>query len=317
VATAFEENPSVAFETAGLYTATLEVETSGGCTYSTSQDLQVPAAPQAAFIADRTYGGTPLTVSFTNQSSGADTYAWDFGGAGSSTEASPSFTFDTPGTYTVSLTTETSLGCSDTFSETIEVVEPVTDLSLQNISLLSGEDDSQLRLLLILRNNGTLPLQDFPIRLTVDELLSIEERFEGVLQPGEQISYPLDFSLSGQRNRRSQLRYLCATLGVSGDVNLSDNRGCTSLEERLSVIAPYPNPAGESVEVSLVLPQSETVQLELISPRGELLRDWSFSDTRVGLNTFSLEVANLVAGSYLLRVAYRETSQTYRLMVGP
>ena len=294
------------------------METSGGCNYSVSQELQVPAAPQAAFSADRTYGGAPLTVNFTNQSSNADTYAWDFGGAGQQYRDQPSLLpLRRPARYTVSLLTETALGCTDTFTETIEVVAPVTDVSLQSISLLSGEDDGQLRLLLILRNNGTLPLQDFPIRLTVDELLSIEERFEGVLQPGEQISYPLDFSLSGQRNRNNRLRYLCATLDVSGDVRLSDNRGCTSLEERLSVIAPYPNPAGDAVEVSLVLPQSASVQLELLSPKGELVRNWIFSDTQAGLNTFSLEVADLVVGSYLLRIAYQETAQTYRLMVGP
>lgn len=53
------------------------------------------------------------------------------------------------------------------------------------------------------------------------------------------------------------------------------------------------------------------------NPAGEVVRDWSFSDTLTGLNAFSLEVADLVTGSYLLCIAYRETAQTFRLMVGP
>jgi hypothetical protein len=198
------------------------------------------------------------------------------------------------------------------------VVEPVTDLSLQEIRLLSEGGDSEVRLLLSIRNSGTLPLENFPIRLTVDQLLNISEVYEGRLEPGEQVAYPLDFSLSGQLNQRNTLRYVCVTLGTAGeDAQPSNNRACTSLGASFSILSPFPNPTNEAFEVSLVLPGQENVQMQLISTAGALLKDLTFTDTRAGLNTFVLDVAEMVSGTYLLRISYRNESSTYRLQVGP
>ncbi|KUG10026.1 cell surface protein [hydrocarbon metagenome] len=63
--------------------------------------------PNAAFTADPLTGPAPLTVQFTDQSSGTPplTYAWDFTNDGTvdSTAQNPSHTYSTPGTYTVRL----------------------------------------------------------------------------------------------------------------------------------------------------------------------------------------------------------------------
>jgi PKD repeat protein len=80
----------------------------------------------AEFTGSPTSGVAPLTVDFTNQSSGAITsHAWDFGDGGSSTLASPSHVYTTPGTYTVVLT-ETGPGGSDarTRVDFVTVAEP-------------------------------------------------------------------------------------------------------------------------------------------------------------------------------------------------
>ena len=60
--------------------------------------------PQAAFLAAPTTGAAPLTVTFTDQSSGAATsWDWDFGDGGSSTLSDPTHTYDSSGTYSVVL----------------------------------------------------------------------------------------------------------------------------------------------------------------------------------------------------------------------
>jgi len=66
--------------------------------------LTVPA-PVANFAANPTSGTAPLNVAFTNQSTGSITsFAWTFGDGGTSTLASPSHTYSTAGTFSVSLT---------------------------------------------------------------------------------------------------------------------------------------------------------------------------------------------------------------------
>ncbi len=63
------------------------------------------AALAADFIADKTSGTAPLTVQFTDQSSGNITgWSWDFGDGETSTEQNPQHIYTSAGKYTVKLT---------------------------------------------------------------------------------------------------------------------------------------------------------------------------------------------------------------------
>jgi PKD repeat protein len=78
----------------------------------------LPQPPAAAFTADPTSGYEPLTVQFSDASTGSPTtWVWDFGDGSTSTEQSPSHTYNTAGTYTVSLTATNDAG-SDTETKT-------------------------------------------------------------------------------------------------------------------------------------------------------------------------------------------------------
>jgi PKD repeat protein len=68
--------------------------------------------PVAAFTASPTTGTAPLTVSFTDESTGATLWAWEFGDGRGSGAQNPTYTYATPGTYTVTLTA-TNAGGSD------------------------------------------------------------------------------------------------------------------------------------------------------------------------------------------------------------
>lgn len=71
-------------------------------------------APSADFSASTTSGTAPLTVQFSDQSTGnPSSWSWSFGDSGSSSSQNPSHTYTTPGTYTVSMTATNSSG-SDT-----------------------------------------------------------------------------------------------------------------------------------------------------------------------------------------------------------
>ncbi len=82
------------------------------------QDISDIITPIIAdFQADRLDGFSPLTVQFTDQSSGSvNSWYWDFGDGTSSSSQNPQHAFPSPGTYTVSLTVTGPNG-SDTESK--------------------------------------------------------------------------------------------------------------------------------------------------------------------------------------------------------
>ena len=85
-------------------------------------DYYTPA-PVANFTADVTSGTAPLTVQFTDASTGADSWSWDFGDGATSADRNATHTYTAPGTYTANLTVENSAG-SDSATATITVIEP-------------------------------------------------------------------------------------------------------------------------------------------------------------------------------------------------
>lgn len=110
------QNPVYTYTAAGTYTVLLQVQSNNGCT--DTQAVVVNAA--SAVVADFTpKGGTfnaNQTINFTNQSTGATMYAWNFGDSNTSTATDPTHTYNTPGDYTVVLTASSASGCTDTVS---------------------------------------------------------------------------------------------------------------------------------------------------------------------------------------------------------
>ena len=107
---------------AGTYDIRLTASNPGGSNNVTKTEYikvnEIPVAPEAGFIANKQSGNAPLTVRFTDQSTGTEpiTYAWDFDNNGltDSADQSPVFTYSSIGTYTVKLTVTNGAGIDST-----------------------------------------------------------------------------------------------------------------------------------------------------------------------------------------------------------
>ncbi len=116
--TATGQNPTVVYSTPGIYNVSLTVSNSAGSDTETKVGyINISGStgdlPVANFVANITTGNAPLLVNFTDVSSNAPTsWSWVFEGGTptSSTDPNPSVTFDTEGTYTVSLTVSNASG---------------------------------------------------------------------------------------------------------------------------------------------------------------------------------------------------------------
>jgi hypothetical protein len=88
-----------------------------GCETALSFTITEPAPIVAYFNPSVTFGCSPLSVTFTNNSSGPYTNSlWNFGNATSTTTQNGITTFTQPGCYDISLIVSNAAGCADTMS---------------------------------------------------------------------------------------------------------------------------------------------------------------------------------------------------------
>ena len=107
--------PTHTFVNPGIYWVRLTATSPSGC----QAQLQVNSAvsvisPIANFTANDTVGCPPLSVQFTNTSTGANSYLWNFGDGTTSTQPNPVHNFQQLGSYDVTLMITSSNGCRDT-----------------------------------------------------------------------------------------------------------------------------------------------------------------------------------------------------------
>ena len=136
--TSIEQNPTHTYESAGTYTVSLIATNSAGADTITKTDYITVApviTPVASFTADDTSGTVPLTVQFTDSTSNNPTsWSWDFGDDSTSIEQNPTHTYESAGTYTVSLIATNSAG-ADTITKTGYIT--VSEYTPSDVSLIN------------------------------------------------------------------------------------------------------------------------------------------------------------------------------------
>lgn len=102
-------------------------------------------APTADFTINTPSACNSLTTTFTNNTVGASTYAWDFGNGQTSTlQNPPAQNYNTPGTYFVTLEATSAAGCINTTSASVEVFPDPTLNFIETDESCSGSCDGEI-----------------------------------------------------------------------------------------------------------------------------------------------------------------------------
>ena len=104
--------PDHVYRAAGVYDVTLTASNPSLINSVTKNKyITVLDLLRADFVADKTRGGAPMSVQFTDKSDGVPTsWQWDFGDGTTATERNPTHQYTTLGTYTVKLTVSNTNG---------------------------------------------------------------------------------------------------------------------------------------------------------------------------------------------------------------
>jgi gliding motility-associated-like protein len=129
------------YATPGDYLPTLTLITQDNCSItSVPQPVHISALPIAKFNPPTTPLCEQNSILFTNLSTPEEgtiiTWKWDFGDGQQSPLREPAHTYVSSGTYLVSLTVKTNLGCEATYTESLVVAAlPVVDFEVPDFCL--------------------------------------------------------------------------------------------------------------------------------------------------------------------------------------
>lgn len=144
------QNTIHVYNTIGFYDVTLAVTSSLGCTYELIQTITVNDAPNASFGLTPSTAEIDETITFSDASTGASIWSWDFGdGFGVSNDQNPDYMYTSEGDYVISQIVTNIYGCTDTSS----VVVTITDEALFPPAVPSGfspNDDGENDVLKVL-----------------------------------------------------------------------------------------------------------------------------------------------------------------------
>lgn len=127
-------NPSHVYSTSGNYNVILTAGYGTGCTHSTT--ISVAANPRTVPSFTSNVPCLGLPTNFTDATTNTPTlWQWNFGDASPvNTSQSPSHTYASAGTYTVSLITQNGFGCIDSTTATVTVYPlPVADFTADTV----------------------------------------------------------------------------------------------------------------------------------------------------------------------------------------
>lgn len=136
-------NPTHTYQTSGSYPVSLQIEDQNGCRDNEIfNSVTVTVAPTAAFSSSKpTSCIAPHTVNFINNSQGTGlSYQWSFGDGNTSTQANPSHTYTSIGSYTVSLVvSDANCSSTSTRSNYVRLENISTQFSPPSDSICFGE----------------------------------------------------------------------------------------------------------------------------------------------------------------------------------
>lgn len=116
------QNPSQLFIGEGNFIITQIVQTTDGCSDTSTQTITIPPAPNAAFFYNTSNGlNIGAEFNFIDTSLYAASWYWELGNGETSTDQNPTTVYFDNGDYDVTLYATGPLGCVDSTSQTITI----------------------------------------------------------------------------------------------------------------------------------------------------------------------------------------------------
>ncbi len=304
------QNPSHDYVNPGNYTVSLTVTGPGGSDTNTKTNyitVEDPAVT-ANFSGTPTSGDAPLDVAFTDNSTGASSWSWDFGDGGTSTAQNPTHTYTVAGVYTVTLTASNNCG-SDTQTKVdyITVTQPQGGTNETHVASNTVVKES---FFIVTRGNATVKIVDQngnpvadatvdgswsgsvnqSVTLTTDangEANSItswvfgDGTFQFCVDNVTKTGYTYNASANVVTCSSTDGTSFAAKKVAAGEVKIED----VEKDLGFKLAGNSPNPFNPVTTITYVLPENAQVRLDIYNVLGQRVRTLVNGQVEAGINS--------------------------------
>ncbi|MCX9078751.1 MAG: PKD domain-containing protein, partial [Candidatus Methanoperedens sp.] len=242
--TSTETSPVHSYTAVGTYDITLSCTGPLGDLQAIGQITITESGAESPLIAQFTVnpgrGVVPATVQFTDASSGENinSWSWDFGDGGTSTDQNPSHTYDAVGTYTITLVVGNAAGQSASATGWVEVI-PETEAPQPSFTVVPQQGEPPLVVTVTDTSQGVIDswewdfgdgttasgqgphthTYDTPGTYTIVLVINGSEgggtatRQVVVLEPGEEVDAKFSYNYSGPFDNGQEICFTDQSLG--------------------------------------------------------------------------------------------------------
>jgi PKD repeat protein len=314
---------SYVFTTFGIQYLHLHTVSDLGCPRDTLILVDVQPGVSSAFNFEPISVLAGDTVTLTSQSSGQSGQSWwvnqQFIGNQSSAQLVVGDSLEGQ-TLQASLIVENALGCTDTAHLAIQVNERTLEIEVKQVfhSEINGLHQVGAELV----NLGTVPISraQLYLSLTGQELLS--SYVSDTILPGNSFYYVFPSAPNfSSLNQNETGDFYCVTADLEPfytqkELDLTNNQHCAVLEDQsYALSAPYPNPANDQSNMTLVVNETSTLSLEVINTLGQkITRLWNNQVFEPGTYIISLDMTAWASGIYFIDCNNGEDAKIYRIL---
>lgn len=311
-------NPTIRFDTIGVYPIICSLRTLAGCSATDTANVIVNSGPNANFSYIPLYSEAPIDITFNNLSSGGGNYIWDFGNGNSSTDVNPTNHYTENGEYNVVLVANNGPACSDTVRKTIILEHADLDLWVERVVYElhdAGNGSAEIVFGVRLINVGSRNITSAKLIVQTEDGNYFQEDWNGDLAPGSSTMYTFNSKIYLPNNATSKKLCVHAIKVNEGDeeTNLANNEQCAAVNNDVIVSNVYPNPANDIAYIDVVLKKEIALSVALYDDIGRICTPEQQIIGLIGLNTIQINAKALRAGEYFIRLKYNDEEQVIKL----
>jgi PKD repeat protein len=316
------KQPAFVFNDTGSFQVSLSVTTVSGCSDTTTSVFTVHETPEARFSLTPIYGNPPLEVSFTNLSTKAQQYTWDFGDGNTSVKEDPKHTYTQSGIFDIILTAHGNKGCHTTYGSKVYTIQP--EMDLQIIHIEGTIDGEWVMPVLEIRNNSNLEVHKVMIEAwlgggsPIREIWSPKDSTDK-LMPGSTKLLPLNAHLFAPNWDPDLRQIVCAKAIIPEfpeDTYPDNNTLCAPIYRTFIVRDPWPNPTISHTNIDVIIDYPDDLTVEVFNLHGQSLGQIFNDYLKEGLTRITIPLNNnLKSGVYIMVFRYRDHVLMKRLII--